>query len=172
MSVGRADARRIALSQVELGLDVDGVVETKHGWYFPSLPDGRVGSSGSIVGKADGAVFTLGSAYPVDRDIHFYDRGFRSDRYDLVILDVFDEAAATSMVRRIGPTVIEPSYEGGTVWRIPRPLTEAEIVHRLATLPCVFADVVLYFSLEVLEQAEREHAFSFDAVPRTRRWPP
>jgi len=51
---------------------------------------------------------------------------------------------------------VEPSYEAGTVWRIPRPLTEAELRGRLANLPAVFPDLGLSFCFKAVEEA-RSH---------------
>jgi len=160
----RANASKIASAH---GFDPDGAVETEHGWYFPPA-EAVIGCNGAIVAKADGEVFSLGSAYPVERDIHFYDRGFRSDLYDLVVLEVFDLRAAVALMRAIGPTVVEPKYEYDVVWRIPRDLSETEISERLAVLPTVFPDIRLYFSLELLEQAEANRAFAYRAVGRRR----
>ena len=160
----RAAASEIAIGA---GLDPDGAVETEHGWYFPPAFE-VIGCNGGIVGKADGVVFTLGSAYSVERDIHFYDRGFRSEVYDLVVLEVFDLRAAAALLRAVGPAVVEPFYEYDTVWRIPRDLSRTEISDRLASLPALFPDIRLYFSLELLEQAEEEHAFSYRALGRRR----
>jgi hypothetical protein len=165
MPLDRADALKIAS---EAGFDPDGAVETQHGWYFP-LAEAVVGCNGAIIGKSDGAVFSLGSAYSVERDIHFFDRGFRSDVYDLVVLEIFDLRAAVALIAAIGPTVVEPTYEYDVVWRIPRPLSETEIADRLAALPALFPDVHLYFRLELLEQAEKEHVFSYRALGRRQR---
>jgi len=71
-------------------------------------------------------------------------------------------------MRAIGPTVVEPKYEYDVVWRIPRDLSETEISERLAVLPTVFPDIRLYFSLELLEQAEANRAFAYRAVGRRR----
>jgi len=146
MPLDRAAASKVAgaWSAEHTKLDPDGAVETEHGWYFPNGED-VTGSSGVIVAKADGAVFVLGSAFSVERDIHFYDRGFRSDLYDLVVLEVFDLRAAVEVLQAIGPTVVKPAYEYETVWRIPRPLGYTEIADRLAALPAVFPDINLYF---------------------------
>jgi hypothetical protein len=79
MPLDRADASMIAIAW---RLDPDGAVETEHGWYLPPAEE-IVGSNGGIVGKADGAVFYVDSAFSVERDIHFFDRGFRSELHDL-----------------------------------------------------------------------------------------
>jgi hypothetical protein len=147
----RAAASEIAIGA---GFDPDRALETEHGWYFPPAEE-VIGCNGAIVGKDDGAVFTLGSAYSVERDIHFFDRGFRSELYDLVVVEVFDVHEAVALLREIGPTVLEPFYEYDTVWRISRDLSRSEFSDRLAALPALFPDIRLYFSLELLERPRR-----------------
>jgi hypothetical protein len=111
------------------------------------------GSHGVIVNKLTGKIFSLGSAFPVERDLEFYDRGYQFERYDLVVLDVLDLDAALDVLLQIAPTAIEPTYEHGTVWRIPRLLTRHQLRDRMTCLPCVFEDVALYFQVEALEAA-------------------
>jgi hypothetical protein len=147
-------------------LDLTGAVETERGWYFPWMADGIIGSNGVIVGKSDGAVFVFGSAFSVKRDIHFFDRGFGSDSYDLVILEVFDMSAAIALMEAIRPSVVEPSYESGTVWRVGKDLTSEEIRDRLSAPPALFPDIKLYFRLELLDEAEGSHVFTYRVFPR------
>jgi hypothetical protein len=147
-------------------LDLTGAVETEYGWYFPWIADGIVGSNGVIVGKSDGAILVLGSAFSVERDIHFFDRGFASTSYDLVILEVFDVSAAVALVERIRPSVVEPSYESGAVWRVARDLSSEEIRDRLSVPPALFPDIKLYFELELLDEAEGSHVFNYRVFPR------
>jgi hypothetical protein len=168
MSLDRTGAAKVAAAWGgPTQLDFDAAVETEHGWFFPPIADGRFGSSGVIIGKSDGAGFVLGSAYSVDRDIRFYDRGFRSKVYDLVVLEVFDLSAAVAIMRDIGPTVVRPTYETGTVWRVPMALSDEEVFERLSAPPAVFHDIGLYFRLELLDRAEEKHIFNYRALPRT-----
>jgi len=170
MPLNRADASKIARawSAEHTKLDPQGAVETEHGWYFPNGEE-IVGSSGVIVNKADGRVFVLGSVFSVERDIKYYHRGFQSDHYDLVVLDVFDLPAAVALIKAIRPVVVEPTYQSGTVWRMPRFLSETEISDRLAALPALFADIPLYFHYERLDQAEEGRAFAYRAIGRRPR---
>jgi hypothetical protein len=170
MLLDRADASKAAEAWCvythSRQLDPTGAVETERGWYFPWIPDGIIGSNGVIVGKSDGAVFVLGSAFSVERDIHFFDRGFGSKSYDLVILEVFEMSAAIALVEDIRPCVVEPSYESGVVWRVGRDLSSEEIRDRLSVPPALFADIKLYFKLELLDEAERSHVFTYRVFPR------
>ncbi len=168
MPLDRDGASKIALSR---GLDPTAAVETEHGWFFPPSPGGEMtlGVKGAIVGKSDGAVLDLGSGTSLERDIHFYDKGFRSETYDLVILEVFDLPAAVALMRAIRPMLVEPTYEYGTVWRIPKDLSDEEISDRLSVLPTVFPDMHLNGGrcLEYLEQAEERHVFNYVALRRS-----
>ena len=119
-----------------------------------------------IVGKSDGAVFVLGSRFSVERDIHFSDRGFGSDSYELFILEVFDMSTAVALVEAIRPSVLEPSYESGAVWRVGRDLSSEEIRDRLSVPPALFPDIKLYFKLELLDEAEGSHVFTYQVFPR------
>jgi hypothetical protein len=170
MPLDRAGASKVAeawcVYTQSRQLDLTGAVETERGWYFPWVAEGSSGSNGVIVDKSDGAVFVLGSAFSVERDIHFFDRGFGSDFYDLVILEVFDMSAAVALVEAIRPSVVEPSYEFGEVWRVGRPLSSEEIHDRLSVPPALFPDIQLYFKLELLDQAERSHVFTYRVFPR------
>lgn len=144
------------------------VRETSSGWYFPWLGSGipEPGSNGIVVNKETGKIFALGSAFSVDRDLRFYDKGYQSNLYDLVVLAVNDADQAVKHLSDIGPTISTPEYESGVVWRIPRRLTADEIRGHLRSLPHVFPDIKLYGRLEVLEEAEEDRSFEFKAVPR------
>ena len=101
----------------------------------------------------------------------FYDKGFRSESYDLVILEVFDLPAAVALMRAIRPTLVEPTYEYGTVWRIPVDLSDEQISDRLSALPTVFPDMHLFGASQSIA-ADRYMAFPFGPDPRTRRFAP
>ena len=137
--------------------------ELREGWFF-SLRTARIGSNGMIVNKRTGRVLHLGSAFPIDRDLELYDRGYQFERYDLVILAVHDTKATRSAIGKLGLKVLTPTYEHGQVWRVPRSMTDPEIGSRLEKLPCIFPAVSLYFRLEALEEARRERWFDFEAL--------
>ncbi|MGI9609632.1 MAG: hypothetical protein ACR2NL_04990 [Acidimicrobiia bacterium] len=142
--------------------------EIASGWFFHA--DARfVGSNGIVVNKKTGRVLALGSAFPIERDLRFYDKGYQAKVYDLVVLAVNHLDTAVEHLVALELSVVSPEYEAGAVWRIPRTLSEADIRTRLADLPCVFGDQSLYFSLEELEQAEDDGSFEFTAMPRLPR---
>ena len=82
-------------------------------------------------------------------------------------MKVHDTEAAVDVLLQLGPTAVEPSYEHGTVWRIPRNLTRGEVRERIARLPCVFGDINLYPKLELLEAVRSDGTFSFHALEYT-----
>ena len=169
ISIGAEGAARIATKWASGAAEVSGgsARELRLGWYFPVPSDGRApGCNGIIVNKADGSVFALGSAFPVERDLRLYDRGFQSGKVDLVVLEVVDWPGTVDALLEVGPLKIELSYESGTVWRLPRPLTEDEIRQRLEDLPAIFGDLHIYFRFEVLARAEDDGLCSFKMLKR------
>ncbi|HWZ91497.1 MAG TPA: hypothetical protein VNW92_21695 [Polyangiaceae bacterium] len=101
------------------------------GWYFgyKRLEDPLaqpMGSNGLIVDKATGEVLVLGSAFSVQRDLEMHQKGYRYSQYDLVVLAFSDLEQAIDALSALRLSTVDPKYESGTVWRIPRPLTRAE----------------------------------------------
>ena len=135
--------------------------EIEHGWYF-GLDTEAIGCNGLIVNKKRGTVLQLGSAFPIERDLTLYDNGYHFQRYDLVITSVVRLDGALCTLVNLQMQVIEPTYEHGSVWRVPRPMSRDEIRGRLATTPSVFGDVSLYFVAEHLEHARAQGDFTFE----------
>jgi len=153
----------------EMWIRPEDAVELEQGWYFPFRApvraDGRplmAGSRGVIVNRLTGACFMLGSAFRAERDLVLYDQGFQFPGYDLTITRVLDEPRTIDTLRRIGITIVIPEFEHGVEWRIPRPLTRAELRTRLASLPCTFVDVALYYRVEDLLAAKANGWFEYD----------
>jgi hypothetical protein len=164
-------ARRIAQGAIDARVAIDDALtrELQSGWYFGcrSLGAPLYGGNGLIVNKATGKILHLGSAFPLDRDLDLYDRGYHFERYDLVVLEVANLDATLATLLELGLTVVEPTYEHGAVWRVPRSLTRDELAQRLTVLPCVFGDIQLYFRLEALERARPLGHFRFEALEFT-----
>lgn len=79
------------------GITLGEVRELREGWFFPYRAEQLMsGSQGVIVNKRTGRIFNLGSAFPVERDLVLYDRGYQSSLYDLVILAVHDLSATAA----------------------------------------------------------------------------
>lgn len=150
-----------ALEQDDIGLGDSR--ELQEGWFFP-YRTARVGCNGVIVSKRTGRLFHLGSAFPIERDIALYEAGYQSEQYDLVILAIHDLEATRRVVGKLPLQVVEPTYEHGQVWRVPKTMTDLERWKRLEKLPCIFPALRLYFHLEALEEARRERWFEFEAL--------
>jgi hypothetical protein len=117
-----------------------------------------MGCQGVIVNKKTGRIFHLGSAFPIERDLELYDRGFQFEGYDLVIASIADLAKTRRALGSLGLKVAEPSKPHG------RSMTDLELWNRLDALPCIFPGVSLYFRLEILDEARREGWFEFEAL--------
>jgi hypothetical protein len=140
-----AKAREIA----EAALPYDDVTlgparELREGWLFPWVA--QLGCRGVIANKKTGRIFQLGSAFPIERDLELYDRGYQFERYDLVVTAIADLAKTRRALGSLGLR-----------------LNDLQIWNRLDELPCVFPAVSLYSQLEVLDEARREGWFEFEA---------
>lgn len=167
--VDRNEAERLATASLPDALHLGEPVELAQGWFFPyRSTEPSFGSQGVIVNKRTGRLYHLGSAYPVERDLAFYDQGYQFARYDLVVLEVRNVKMTIDVLRDIGPTVVEPTFEHGEVWRIPRPLSEGELRRSIAATPHVFGSIDLYFRLERLAQAHGHGWFRFLALEGKR----
>jgi hypothetical protein len=140
-------------------------IESDRGWYF-HWNERMLGVHGLVVNKETGSVFVLGSSFPLERDLRMYDRGMDAERHDLVITAVADLDETVALLQRIAPTIVEPCYENGSVWRIPRCLTQDELRIRMATLPAVFPDVQLYFEFEAIVEARSSGCCIMELFPR------
>jgi hypothetical protein len=168
--IDRATARELASRDLPGGLEVDDTHarEIQSGWFFPYRPadSARVplGTHGVIVNKETGATFGLGSAFPIERDLALYDKGYQFHHYDLVVTRIADIERTLDTLQGLEISTVEPTYEHGTVWRIPRPLSREELRSRVANLPHVFGGLQLYFRAEVLEEARRSRFFQFELL--------
>jgi hypothetical protein len=118
-----------------------------------------------IVNKQTGEVFRVpGSIFGVERDFDLYDKGYQFDAYDLVVLEVKNWNDTLDVLVDLRISVTEPEYANGTVWRVPRPLTRAELRRRLSRLPCILESAHMYFHLERLEEAPQKDYFRFEAL--------
>ena len=89
-----------------------------------------------IVNKRTGRVLQLGSAFPIERDLALYDRGYQFERYDLVILSIRDLDATRRAVGRLPLQVIEPTYKHGQVGG-SKTMTDLQRWKLLEKLPCI-----------------------------------
>ncbi len=162
----RATAREIAGQTIPKGVRIDdeAVRELQQGWFFPyrCTDDAVAGTQGIVVNKTTGKLFSLGSAFPVERDLVLYDAGYQFERYDLVITRIANVERCLDTMEKLAISIVEPEVEHGRVWKIPRALTRKELRARLARLPCVFGNQALYFHADKLERARAEKTFQFE----------
>jgi len=159
-----SEARIIAVAEMR-GLLLGAARELRKGWYF-GLPDLGphqllVGFGGVIVNKQTGVPYTLGSMVAPQVVCRLYDLGFQAAGYDITIVRIADRSMVARLLCAIRVTVIEESFEHGTHWKIPRPMTYDEIDAKLAHLPCTFTKVATYFGAEALEEARERGFFDF-----------
>src|SRR5258708_34598597 len=83
---------------------------------------------------------------------------------DLIVTRIADMELTLDTLEQLELSTVEPTYEHGTVWRIPRRLTRTEIRSTLVKLPHVFGPLSLYFRAEALETATRNGAFTFEVL--------
>lgn len=161
--IDESRARELAVGVIaHSGIQLGPVRELREGWFFPYHT--QLGSHGVIINKRTGHTFELGSAFPVERDLMLYDRGWQANLHDLVILEVRDLRETRRAIGRLPLTTVEPKYEHGQVWRIPKTMTDLQRWARLEQLPCLFPAVPLYFHFEVLEEAREAGWFTFAAL--------
>jgi hypothetical protein len=162
--IDRSQARSIAeKAQPQHDVALDEPRELPEGWFFPHRTQ-LIGSHGVVVNKHTGRVFHLGSAFPVERDLALYDRGYQFERFDLVVLTIRDLNETRRALYRVGLQVIDVSYDRGQVLRIPRSMTDLELWGRLERVPCVFPDQALHARLEALEEARNSGWFTFEVL--------
>ncbi|MBX3192697.1 MAG: hypothetical protein KF819_37280 [Labilithrix sp.] len=94
--IDEEQARQLAQAAITFDDVALGVArEIEQGWFFRWATP-RIGCNGVIVNKKTGRLFHLGSAFPVERDLALYDRGYQFKTYDLVI------TATTTSTQRDG----------------------------------------------------------------------
>lgn len=169
--IDEAQARAIAAGTFkEPDIELGSVRELNEAWFFPLLTE-RVGCHGVIVNKRTGRALHLGSAFPLERDLAMYERGYQFQMYDLVITAVHDLDATERALSRLPIRAREPTYEHGQVWRVAREMTAEERLLHLAKLPCIFPALQLYHHLEILEEARLAGWFDFVTLEyRWREW--
>lgn len=160
------EAKRIAIAKIgpDCALVDSATLEKPYGWYFLGqsrayLETGDigkmlVGSGGFIVERDSGRVFVFGSAYPRERWIANYERGFKYDRYDLNVVAVSDFRMAVGLLQRLGMQYVIPEEENGTTWMVPQNFTQDRIREKLARLPCVFANQAFWHRVDIFDEID------------------
>jgi hypothetical protein len=170
--LNREMASRIAEASMPGALDLQRIRELQQGWFFPIRPPEEPqlgGDCGLIVNKQTGEVYQVtGSVFGVERDLEMYDKGYQFDAYDLVVLEVQTLNETLDVLVDLRISVTKPEYAHGTVWRVPRLLTRAELRRALSRLPCVFESAHMHFHLERLEEARQKGYFRFEALKHSK----
>ncbi len=160
------DAKRIALAKIgpECALVESATIEKPYGWYFlgqshafvetGEIGKRLVGSGGFIVERSNGRVFQFGSTYPPEQWIANYERGFKYDRYDLIILAVTDLGRAIGLLDRLDMQYVVPEEDNGTVWMIPRRYTRDQLGRIIDRLPCTFANQAFWHRVDVFDEID------------------
>jgi len=168
------EAKRIALAYIgpDCALVDAATMEKPYGWYFLGqsrafLETGDsskmlLGSGGFIVEREAGRVFEFGSAYPRERWIANYERGFKYECYDLTIIAVSDLERAIGLLQRLDMVYVIPEEENGTVWRIPRRYTQEQVRERLGRLPCTFAEQAFWHRVDVFDEIDASGCLKYE----------
>ncbi len=160
-------ARLIALYHIgpECGLIEKATREMPYGWYFADqslayLKSGDplemlYGSNGFIVDREDGHVFVFGSIRSVEADLANYEKGFKYERYDLVIRAVRDPVLTLDLLYQLEMKCVVPETAHGGTGTTPRQYKRDELAALLKNLPCVFVDQKFYFRVGVFDEIDR-----------------
>ncbi|NMO19354.1 hypothetical protein HPC49_32835 [Pyxidicoccus fallax] len=138
--------------------------EFPFGWYFVAqskhyvatghISHMRVGSGGFVVDRETGRVHEFGSAFPLERNVRMYAKGFRYHAYDLTLTKVYDLRTTVRLLHELDMSYVEPEFEHGVMWRIPKHYTESQLEAFLQKLPHTFAGHGFYARLEVFEKMD------------------
>jgi hypothetical protein len=154
-------AREVAKGAFEADeVVLGGAREFNDGWFFPCVTKEIQHVSGVIVNKKSGRPLRVITHSPLANDLSLYDRGYQSDRYDLVVLTVENLNETVRVLHGLHVVTMDTYYRNDRVYRVGRGLTEAEVDERLSRLPCVFSGR-FDFGIEKLEQAREDGWFSF-----------
>ncbi|WP_164019322.1 YrhB domain-containing protein [Pyxidicoccus trucidator] len=181
------DALRIALAHLrpDCGLIESMTRELPFGWYFLAQPKQYLetgnplhllmGNGGFVVDRETGRVHEFGSAFPLERNLRMYAKGFRYQVYDLTITLVHDLKTTVRLLHGLGMSYVEPEEAYGVVWRVPQRYTESQLEQFLQHLPHTFAGHGFYFHLEVFEEMDQARCCTYELrehQPEQVRSPP
>ena len=178
--LARKQALDIARSEAPAGFTASGARELKNGWFFSwrrngllgqlgiigSLLDRNpiVGSHGVIVNKQSGKIWSLGSGFPLQRDLDAYEAGFECEVYDLKLLSISNHERTADFLSNLRISTVVPERAHGEVWRIPRNLTRAELTQVTSRLPVSFYNLQVYFCIEAIQEAQQANYCVFELI--------
>jgi hypothetical protein len=158
------EAKQIALAEIgsDYALLENCTVEKPYGWYFCSqskkfiesgnISDMLVGCGGFIVSKTEGRIFHFGSAYSLEENFEAYEKGFRDERWDLVVTRVGDSQQTAMFLHKLNMSFVEPEEAHDVIWKVPRRYNQKQIKLMLEKLPAMFQNQNFHFKYLLLEE--------------------
>lgn len=123
-----------------------------------------VGSGGFLVEKENGNVVEFGSAYSVEKNFQTYEQDFSGKNFDLIITKVFDLRETVRLLNRLQMTCVEPEFEHGTSWKIPKIYNQKQIKEAISKLPCVFKKQNFYFRFDEFQNIDKSKCFEYELL--------
>lgn len=154
-------------------IDDKNIVDHSFAWYIPFLreiptEDFYGGAwNGFFVDKNTEEIFQPGSGLPLEKWLIGFKIGLRYDKYDLHILKTKNKNESVQFLKKLNLQYYIEEPEGGTIWKIPKPFSDIMLLERLQTLPTVFRNQRLTFSIDTFEQIIRKGIFEFKLVSNT-----
>ncbi len=145
---------------MEIEFHDDEVVESESWWYIPFV---WMGCAGYIIDKRDGYINQLGSCHPLDLCFWAHERNIKYSYSDLVVSKITNLTETIATLKRLGNSApINPirnkSDDSGNRNRF---LTDSDIEKHLASLPAVFENQFLWFTIPALKKSEDAGDFEF-----------
>ena len=156
----------------EMDVIVDSILEKEYGWVIysqtkkyietGSISHMAVGSGGVLVEKPTGRKIQFGSAYPTDKNLEIYEKGyFKYENWDVVVTRVNNLRRTINFLDNLDITYVEPEEAHGTVWKIPQKFTHKQFKSKLSKLPVRFSIGKVYFQYDTLESLKQQNDFIY-----------
>ncbi|MBK7130310.1 MAG: hypothetical protein IPM74_10825 [Crocinitomicaceae bacterium] len=152
-------------------IDDKNIVDHDFAWYIPFLsktPSEEIYGgawNGFFVDKKTEEMFQPGSGLPLERWLVGFKIGLRYDKYDLHIQNIKDKNTSILYLKKLNFQYYTEEREGGTIWKIPKSFSNKMLLERLQSLPTVFRNQRLTFSIDTFEQIIQSGAFEFKLDP-------
>lgn len=172
-------AEQIALSNLNWDCDIlpDSIIEKSYGWYFcfqskkyietGNPLDMLVRSGGFIVEKENGKVVKFGSAYSLEKNFGIYEKGLIGKK-DLMITKIKDLNCAVRLLHKLRMTFVEPEFEHGVEWKIPKEYNEKQLKIALSNLPHIFKNQDFYFRSDAFEEMSKSDCLVYELKNREK----
>ena len=174
-----AQAEKIAIEYIgaDCGLVETATLEKPYGWYFcgqsktylqtGDVSDMLFGSGGFVVEREEGRIFGFGSLYPLETWFANYEKGFKYDSYDLMIVSVADVKTTVRLLHKLDMNFVVPEIAHGVEWKIPRSYGKIQIQSQLRRLPCIFRNQRFWHRVEVFDDLNASKCCSFELHEHT-----